>query len=755
MEHLELTAGDLQGRLTEACYAATEADRYLHFLAAAGQRFAASLEYTEALELVSLLASPSLGDVCILDLYDAQVLHRRSIALADHAYPQIQGRLAHLAPSIDAKLGVSLALRTGRSAFYGEEPLRALEHEDPDIAALHAAGMRRLTVVPLIAAGKCLGALSFGSSEPESDQESLRMTAQEQFARIASVALERALLEESAQAVRQQAEGAKRRLSFQSRVSTLLSRSLKWQTTLERLTKLFTLSICDTAEFYLLDDDGELRLLALASASPDVAEIVTTLRRRQPPLFHDEVGIGLVARTGRSKIAFEDLVQTMQEHAKDGQQEQLYQRWAPSSSVVVPFFIEGHVAGVLSMVRDRSGSIMGFDDLSLVEDVSRRVASYLSNARLYEREHSIASALQRSLLPKRLPEFDHLRIASRYLAGSVGIDIGGDWYDVLDVTPNRIAITIGDVVGHGVVAAAMMGQLRNLLRAYAFEEVSPSRTLERVNELLLRTGDERYATVAFLVYDALEERITYSCAGHPAPIIVDPSGISSILENPPGLPIGAWPGATYEEWTVPFPPGSTLVLYTDGLVETRERDMYSGIQQLAARLMYSETEPEALADRLLAEFAPDRSDDTALLILRSLTSEECLRFRWTSLLVAAHVAAALRQECVAFLRRFTKDEGGLFVASLVFGELLGNIARHAAGEAFVTIDWRALYPRVMVGDRGPGLGRAADSELEGDLFREGGRGIAIIRHYVRELTFSPRPGGGTLVDIELDLEKTK
>lgn len=744
----------MQRRLTEAFGAATEADRYLRFLAASGQRFAASLEYAEALELVSLLASPFLGDVCILDLYDAQVLHRRSITLADHAYSELRGRLAHLAPSIDAELGVSLALRTGRAAFYGDELLGALEREDADIAALHRAGMQRLTVVPMLAAGTCLGALSFGSSESESDHESLRMMTQEQFARIASVGLERALLAESAQAARRQAEGAKRRLSFQSRVSTLLSRSLKWQTTLERLTKLFTLSICDTAEFYLLGDDEELRLLAVASASVEVAEIVTTLRRRQPPLFHDEAGIGLVARTGRSKILFEDLVQTLQEHARDARQEELYQRWAPCSSVVVPFFIEGHVAGVLSVVRDRSGMIMGFDDLSLVEDVSRRVASYLSNARLYEREHSIASALQRSLLPKRLPEFDHLRIASRYLAGSVGIEIGGDWYDVLDVTPNRIAITIGDVVGHGVVSAAMMGQLRNLLRAYAFEEVSPARTLERVNELLLRTGDERYATVAFLVYDAAEEKITYSNAGHPAPIIIDPSGLSSILENPPGLPIGVWPGATYEEWTIPFPPGSMLVLYTDGLVETRERDMYSGIQQLGARLMYAETEPENLADQLLAEFAPDRSDDTALLILRSLTNDECLRCRWTSALVAAHVAASLRQECVGFLRRFTNDEGGLFVASLVFGELLGNIARHAAGEAFVSIDWRGRYPCITVGDRGPGLGRSADSELEGDLFREGGRGIAIIRHYVRTLTFSHRPGGGTLVDIVLDLEKS-
>jgi len=440
-------------------------------------------------------------------------------------------------------------------------------------------------------------------------------------------------------------------------------------------------------------------------------------------------------------------------HAKDETQQALYLDWSPVSSVLVPFSVEGRVAGVLVAVRDKSGIAMGFDDLSLVEDVSRRLASYLYNARLYEREHSIASALQTSLLPKQLPRFERLRIASRYLAGSIGIDVGGDWYDVLDISAQRIAITIGDVVGRGVVSAATMGQLRNLLRAYAFEEVAPARTLERVNELLLRTGDERYATVVFMIYNPQDHTITYSCAGHPSPILIDPNGIPTALDNTLGLPIGAWPGATYEERTIAFPPGSTLVLYTDGLVETRERDMYSGIQLLAQRLMQAETEPETLADQLLAEFSPDRSDDTAVLIVRSITGDEYLRYRWSSALVDPLAATSLRQECIAFLQTFTQDESGIFVASLVLGELLGNIARHASGEAFVMIDWRGQYPRVTIGDRGPGLNQSTARELEGDLFRESGRGIAIIRHYVLDLTFIDRPGGGTLVEVTLDLQR--
>jgi serine phosphatase RsbU (regulator of sigma subunit)/CheY-like chemotaxis protein/anti-sigma regulatory factor (Ser/Thr protein kinase) len=751
---------DLQNRLTQAqirenetARRLEEANRYTLFLAASGQRFAETLDYAEALELVSLLACPFLGDVCILDMYDEHVLYRRSITLAEHAYPGLDGALAYLAPSIDAALGVSHALRTGRSCFYGADVLRSVGRDDADIAELRRAGMKRITVVPLIAAGQTLGTVTFGSSEAESDHESLRVTTQEQFARIAAVALENSRVLASAQAARNQAEAAKRRLSFQSRVSTLLSRSLEWKTTLERLMKLFTLAICDTAELYLLGDDGDLRLFTLAASSPEVAEIVSGIRRRQPPSLQDEVGLGFVARTGRSKIYLEDIMRTIKSFALDDAQIERYRAWAPTSSIIVPFFVEGQVAGVLAAVRDRSGIVMGFDDLSLVEDVGRRLAAYLSNARLYEREHSIASALQTSLLPKRLPKFDQLRIASRYLAGSVGIDIGGDWYDVLDVSPQRIAVTIGDVVGRGVVSAATMGQLRNLLRAYAFEEVAPARTLERVNELLLRTGDERYATVVFMIYDVAAQTLTYACAGHPAPIVIDEYGMATALENPSGLPIGAWPGATYEERTVPFPPGSTLVLYTDGLVETRERDMYSGIQQLTKRLMHAETEPETLADELLSEFAPDSSDDTAILIVRSLANDENLRCRWTSMMVDPAVATSMRQECLTFLRTFTDDESGLFVASLVLGELLGNIARHAGGEGFVDLDWRGQYLHVSIGDRGRGFGQVTDSELQGDLFRESGRGIAIIRHYVRDLKFSARPGGGTLVDMVLEMRK--
>jgi anti-sigma regulatory factor (Ser/Thr protein kinase) len=359
-------------------------------------------------------------------------------------------------------------------------------------------------------------------------------------------------------------------------------------------------------------------------------------------------------------------------------------------------------------------------------------------------------------LPKDLPRIHDLRFAARYLAGGTGLDVGGDWYDVQEIDAGKTIISIGDVVGRGVFAAAAMGQFRNMLNAYAIEGVGPARTLERMNEVVLRTAGERYATVAYLIFDHVAHTLTYARAGHPPPLLLQPDGAVQMLDETTDMPVGVWPKSTYEERTVAFTPGSTLLLYTDGLVETRDRDMHTGILQLAEHFAKAPTEPEDLADNLLREFAPDRSDDTAILIVRHLSAKDTLGNRWRCEQFDAREATRLRGEILEQLEALAEPGQDLFEAALALGEVLGNVARHAPGEASIVLDWHGTRPIIAVADRGPGLSNEiSQAPLDTDVLRESGRGLELIRRHVAAFEVRPRAGGGMVAEIHLELVRRR
>lgn len=298
----------------------------------------------------------------------------------------------------------------------------------------------------------------------------------------------------------------------------------------------------------------------------------------------------------------------------------------PAGLLAVPLVAsDGSNLGVIEVTGKAAGEFGG-DDKSVLTQLAQTAASAIENVRLYEHEHGIAETLQRSLLPQRLPRVPGALVEARYVAGGSGLEVGGDWYDVVPLEDGRVALTLGDVVGRGIRAASVMGQLRVALRAYAVEGHSPGRVADRLNRLVHSLDIGHMTTFVFLVFDPRTNEVRFTCGGHPPPLMLDPDGRPAFLEGGRSLPLGVIADAAYDEQVAELPPGASLVLYTDGLVEERDSPIDAGLARLADAAAGEPVRLEGLCDRLLEQMGDDdRADDVALLALRALAPVEDLR----------------------------------------------------------------------------------------------------------------------------------
>ncbi len=226
----------------------------------------------------------------------------------------------------------------------------------------------------------------------------------------------------------------------------------------------------------------------------------------------------------------------------------------------------------------------------LAEEIVARAAVCIDNARRYTREHATALTLQHSLLQRRQPDQPAVEVATRYLPAHSGVAVGGDWFDVIRLSGSRVGLVVGDVVGHGIHAAATMGRLRTAVRTLADIDLEPEELLTRLDDVVTRLADEEEqatdgsaadlsATCLYAVYDPVSRCCTLARAGHPVPAIVDPDGTAEFLDLPAGPPLGLG-GLPFEETEIRLPEGSLLVLYTDGLIESRQRDIDAGLDAM-------------------------------------------------------------------------------------------------------------------------------------------------------------------------------
>jgi len=334
-----------------------------------------------------------------------------------------------------------------------------------------------------------------------------------------------------------------------------------------------------------------------------------------------------------------------------------------------------------------------------------------------------------------------VRLAARFVPGGAGVDVGGDWYDVLETEDGRIGVAIGDVAGRGVPAASLMGQLRNALRAYAFEAHSPAIALQHLNRLACSRDGVVMATLIYLVLDPSSGLVRLASAGHLPPLQATPDGSTTYLERGRSLPLGVAPGTTYSEAEYMFEPGSTLLLYTDGLVEKRGAPIDDGLAALARSIGESHGEDlEALCDRLLAT-VPGGEDDVALLALQSVPLAPA-RLELTMPAEPLELSS-LRRGLRRWLAQCEASDEESYEIILACNEAFANAVEHAygPGDASVEVDVVLSGREVAITVRDFGTWR--ESRVDNDR----GRGLSLMKAMMDSVDVVTSPAEGTKVHM--------
>lgn len=419
------------------------------------------------------------------------------------------------------------------------------------------------------------------------------------------------------------------------------------------------------------------------------------------------------------------------------------------SMVAVPLQARGKILGVLMCCRSRAA---GFTEshLRVAEELAARAALSLDNARRYTRERTTAVALQRGLLPHRPPKRIPLEVATRYLPTDQHIGVGGDWFDVIPLSGARVALVVGDVVGHGMHASGAMARLRGAVRTLADVDLPPDELLTHLDDIVTQLsaetaeesdadGDDEGtgATCLYAVYDPVARRCSLATAGHPPPVVVLPDGSASVLDLPSGPPLGIG-GLPFEQAEVQLPDGATLVLFTNGLIASHTDDVDARLAELCRALTSPTGSPEALCDLVLkAMLNGPQADDVALLVARTRALDPARVATWEVPAQPAAVAGA-REGVLGRLAQWGLEDLA-FSTELIVSELVTNAIRYGRPP----IRLRLIRDDALIcevsdsGETAPHLRRA-------HVFDEGGRGLLLVAQLSRRWG-SRQTGAGKII----------
>jgi serine phosphatase RsbU (regulator of sigma subunit)/CheY-like chemotaxis protein/anti-sigma regulatory factor (Ser/Thr protein kinase) len=710
------------------------------YLTGVSELLTRSLDLKSVLDTVALLAIPYLADVCLVDVFEHGVLTRRAVELSEPLRARVPGELPRHAPSLEASEGVGRAIRSVQPVSYGRSWLTAVARWDADIAALLSAqAIDSLIVVPLLFDDKPLGAISFAAAQPHCPHA---QSVAEEVARRASAAIANARAFEAQRVAMRISEAARRRLNTVSQVSAVFARSLDWRETMTALADALVPAFCDHATVVVIDD-GQARIVASRSQAAPVQAAVARFTAAFPPGRFSAAGIGAVVQTGTPQFYADG--DDSSAASADPQLAQLVGSLGFSAYLSVPIAsTNGAVLGAMSLGGTGTRRFT-FDDLAVAEDLGRRTGMYLTNARLFEREREIARALQTSLLPAEIPAVEGVEFAAQVIAGAEGVEVGGDWYDVVPLRGGKVAFAIGDVAGRGVLAAATMGQLRSSLRAYALEGLEPSDALARLNAFVLSQERMQFATVGLGVLDTASGVLRFASAGHLPPLLIEADGRPSLLHTASSLPVGLIADEFYEQSEHQLAPGDVLTLYTDGLVESRTRGIDEGLSAMLALAADETGAPEALVAKFLGRLGGDAGDDVTVLALRFAAGRtgdgraDSLPALGVTFPAIPSSSPTVRHRLAAYLAQLGFDPTRLDDALLAAGEAIANAIEHAyaGSREHGLFSLRAFVSntvRVVIEVLDHGVWRQRGIEPTAALLAERGRGLTIMHALSDDVT---------------------
>jgi serine phosphatase RsbU (regulator of sigma subunit)/anti-sigma regulatory factor (Ser/Thr protein kinase) len=363
----------------------------------------------------------------------------------------------------------------------------------------------------------------------------------------------------------------------------------------------------------------------------------------------------------------------------------------------LPLILDRQLLGVL-YVGTRVSRPFSEDDAALLQLVGDRVALAVDRARLFEQERHIAETLQHSLLPEQLPQIPGMDVAVRYLPAGAGMEVGGDWFDMLELGDGRVALAMGDVVGRGVRAAALMGKLRTSLEAYAFDGRSPEQVVERLHSLMERQHRSEMATLLYVVIEPDRASAELACAGHMPLLIRGASGEARFPAGEVSPPLGALPFVRFQASRVDLEPGSSLLLFTDGLVEVRGTSIDLRLEELRRAVETGPSAPEALCDVLLERMLghEEPQDDVALLVL-SVSPLPAQGFT-LDLPAEPEALSSVRQSLERWLSEAGTSRRDAHAIKVACGEACANAIEHAyrPGDAAFRIEASRMDSEVLI-----------------------------------------------------------
>lgn len=429
---------------------------------------------------------------------------------------------------------------------------------------------------------------------------------------------ERADLRAQAQTAVAEADAAREQLAFLLRAGDLAAASRDRRELLDQVAKLVVPTLADCCVVFLPTAEGTLRAASLIHRDPAQAAVLTDLRDIHiPPTGPLVIQMAFASATTQ-------LVPEVSAKARTGdgavqEMMEIEKRALLDSALATPLRAGERLRGVVLMGRGAARPRFSKADIPVVEELARRLATGLANVETFAREHTVAETLQHALLPEAPPEIPGLEIAVRYLPATDGVHVGGDWYDVFPLAGDRVGLAIGDVAGHSIASASIMGQVRSLLRAYALDNPSPPDVLQHTNATMSRLLPEAVATVFYAVLDLATGHLTYANAGHPPPLITHASGHARYLDSANGPMLGACADISFDAGHQRLTSAARLLLYTDGLIEDRQRDITDGLNELAIVLERSPAQTaeqtcESVQAALLGSVP--REDDVCILAAR-------------------------------------------------------------------------------------------------------------------------------------------